>query len=113
VLSSSNAAGSGILVKSYPYTRAPSATGRLTWDDALVTHATILRRFPGQPNDPALFACGLSAPFIAEFSGVLVFGMPGEYKIVLQCAGACQLFIYGVPPVDTGLRSSVMHDCAA
>lgn len=108
MLSSSNAAGSGILVKSYPQTGAPSATGRLTWDDALVTHATILKKFPGQPSDPALFGCGLSAPFIAEFSGVLVFGAPGEYLLALQCAGACQLFVYGAPPVDTGLRKSVL-----
>lgn len=95
VLSSSNAAGAGILAKSYslPSTAAPS--GHIAWDDAKATHATILPTFPGQPESVTQFVSGVSAPFVAEFSGVFVLGDTGAFPLALQCAGWCQLFIYG------------------
>jgi hypothetical protein len=93
-LSSSNVAGAGVLVKSYPHIGSTS-TGFPVWDDAQVSYATILPSFPGQPSDPALLVAGLSPPFFAELSGVLVFGNPGPYALALHCAGSCRLFLYG------------------
>lgn len=97
VLSSSNVAGSGVLAKAYPHTGS-TPPGRLEWDDTRATHATIIPAFPGQPETASAFANGLEAPFMTELSGVIVFGTTGPVPLALQCAGRCQLYLYGAPP---------------
>ena len=95
MLSSSNVAGLGMLAKSYPFTGS-EPSGKLTWDDTQATHATIISTFPGQPAKAADFVSGLAAPFMMELSGVLVFGGVGAFPLALQCAGLCQMYLYGV-----------------
>lgn len=72
-----------------------SAPGKLVWNDALATHAIFLPRIPGQPSSAGQFGSGIAAPFLAELSGVVVFGVSGEVPLALQCAGRCELYIFG------------------
>jgi hypothetical protein len=111
VLSSSNVAGAGILVKSYPH--VGSSTGFPLWDDTHVSYATVISNFPGQPSDSAFFLDGLSPPFFAELSGVLVFGNPGRYTLALHCAGSCRLYLYGAPHLCLDMRLTAGSHCEA
>lgn len=105
-LSSSNVAGSGILVKTYSFRDAAAAPSK--WDDTAASHARIIAKFPGQPSDPAYFLDGLMGPFHAEFSGVVVFGSPGSYALALHCAGLCRLYIYGAPSLACCSRRTLL-----
>ena len=108
-LSSSNVAGSGMLIKSYPHDGS-APTGPPTWDDTEVTHTAIVHQFPGQPDEEATFVSGLSAPFMCEASGVVAFGVSGAIPLALQCGGLCQLYIYGASPLPKYMHT---HACMA
>jgi hypothetical protein len=91
-LSSSNAAGGGVLVKAYA---APGADSATVWDDTKCTYVGIWPRFLGMPDDQSSLFGGLMAPVYSELSGVIMFSESGMYEIRLHCEGWCALYIYG------------------
>jgi hypothetical protein len=84
-LSSSNAAGSGILIKAYAKGAVDDAGH---WDDTRTTYCGVMAQFPGVPDD--------QSALLAEFSGVLIFPEDGMYIIALHCQGTCSMYLHGV-----------------
>lgn len=112
-LSSSNAAGTGLLLKTHAAGHQPSdMLSKLAWNDTLATHVAFVQRFPSQAADSVQFSHDLAEPFLAELSGIIVFGVTGEVPLALQCAGQCQLYIYGVLiSIMTKNCSTTLHVC--